>query len=106
MNPHLRTGRSHWLQVRAVIFGIAVFNFALVWTMEARMGGLIPFISPWYPSVELFERTKLPALGRLVARNRSSTERSRGNRSEWLYGEPLRLLVCDLALRPAMVILR
>ena len=75
MNLHLRAERSHWLQVRAVIFGLAVFNFALVWTMDQRMGGLIPFVSPWYHPWSYFnEPSHLLLAASLLAIGRAWSE--------------------------------
>ena len=48
MNPHGKTGPRRWLQVRAVIFGLAVSNFALVWTIDQRRGGIAGLVNPWY----------------------------------------------------------
>ena len=48
MNPQAGTGPFRWLQVRAVIFGLAVANFALLWTLDQRMGGIAAFVDPWY----------------------------------------------------------
>jgi hypothetical protein len=48
MNPHVTPGRYRWLPVRAVIFGLAVSNFALVWTLDQRMGGIAALVYPWY----------------------------------------------------------
>lgn len=48
MNAHVKSCLSHWLQVRAVIFGLAVSNFALVWTLDQRMGGIAALVDPWY----------------------------------------------------------
>jgi hypothetical protein len=60
MHSSVKTRPSHWLTVRAVTFGLAVFNFALVWTLDQRMGGIAALVDPWYhPWSYLNEPTRL-----------------------------------------------
>src|SRR5215831_13200865 len=38
-----------WLaEFKSITFGLAVFNFALVWTLDAQMRGIAPLVDPWY----------------------------------------------------------
>ena len=37
-----------YLQIRSMVFGVAVFNFALVWTLDKQMGGIGALVDPWY----------------------------------------------------------
>jgi len=72
MNPQVKTGPSRWLQVRAVIFGLAVSNFALVWTLDQRMGGIAALVDPWYhPWSYLNEPSRLLVAASLLAMGRA-----------------------------------
>ena len=63
---------EHWLQVRAVTFGLAVFNFALVWTLDQRMGGIAALVDPWYHPWSYFnEPSRLLIAASLLAMRRT-----------------------------------
>ena len=72
MNAHGKTGPRRWLQVRAVIFGLAVSNFALVWTIDQRMGGIAALVDPWYHPWSYFnEPSRLLVAASLLAMGRT-----------------------------------
>ena len=72
MNPRVKTGPSRWLQVRVVIFGLAVSNFALVWTLDQRMGGIAALVDPWYHPWSYFnEPSRLLVAASLLAIGRA-----------------------------------
>jgi len=49
-----------WLQLKSITFGLGVFNFALVWTLDARMDGIAALVDPWYhPWTYFNEPTRL-----------------------------------------------
>ena len=51
---------SNWLQLRSIAFGLAVFNFVLVWTLDVQMRGIAALIDPWYHPWSYFnEPTRL-----------------------------------------------
>jgi len=60
MNHVVKTGLRHWFQIKALIFGFAVFNFALVWTLDHSMRGIGALVDPWYhPWTYLNEPSRL-----------------------------------------------
>jgi hypothetical protein len=71
MHPDVKAGPFGWLQVRAVIFGLAVSNFALVWTLDQRMGGIAALVDPWYHPWSYFnEPSRLLVAASLLAMGR------------------------------------
>jgi len=44
----IRIALYHLFQIRAVVFGLAVFNFALVWMLDESMRGIAALVDPWY----------------------------------------------------------
>jgi hypothetical protein len=48
MNHPVKTELCHWVQIKAMIFGFAVFNFALVWMLDQSMRGIAALVDPWY----------------------------------------------------------
>ena len=48
MYDSAKTTLRHCLQTKAVVFGFAVFNFVLVWTLDQSMGGIGALVDPWY----------------------------------------------------------
>ena len=61
-----------WLKVRAVTFGLAVFNFALVWTLDQQMGGIAALVDPWYHAWSYFnEPTRLLIAASLLVAGRT-----------------------------------
>jgi hypothetical protein len=60
MTHSLKTSLSHWFQLRFITFGLAVFNFVLVWTLDAQMRGIAAMVDPWYHPWSYFnEPTRL-----------------------------------------------
>ena len=38
----------NWLQLKGFTFGLAVFNFVLLWNLDVRMRGIGTLVDPWY----------------------------------------------------------
>ena len=95
MNPHVELD-SPTVELRAVIFGLAVSNFALVWTLDRRMGGIAAFVDPWYHPWSYFnEPSRLLVAGSLLAMGRAWSDLAAVSLSA--YGDPFHLPVCALA---------
>jgi len=48
MKESIKTTLCHWFQVRAIVFGLALFNFMVIWTIVQRMGGIAALVDPWF----------------------------------------------------------
>lgn len=43
-----RTTLGKWLNPKLILFGIAVFNFVVLWSAATRMGGIACVACPWF----------------------------------------------------------
>src|SRR5258705_8024715 len=60
MNHPVKTELCHWFQIKAMVSGFAVFNFALVWMLDQSMRGIAALVDPWYhPWTYFNEPTRL-----------------------------------------------
>jgi len=71
MNHSVKTSLSRCFQFRVITFGLAVFNFILVWTLDERMRGIAALVDPWYHPWGYFnEPTRLLLAASLLVVNR------------------------------------
>lgn len=75
MNPRVNAGPSRWLHLRALVFGLAVFNFVLLWTLDQRTGGIGALVDPWYhPWSYLNEPSRLLVAASFLAMGKTWSE--------------------------------
>lgn len=60
-----------------MIFGLALFNFAVVWTHDQQMGGIAALVDPWYHPWSYFnEPSRLLVAALLLAVGRAWSDRA------------------------------
>jgi hypothetical protein len=48
MRESLKTTLHDWFQVKVIVFGLALFNFELIWTLVQSMGNIAALVDPWF----------------------------------------------------------
>jgi len=72
MKQAVKTSLLYWFQPKALVFGLAVFNFVLIWSLVQRMGGIAAVVDPWYRPWSYYnEPTRLLVAASLLLVNRA-----------------------------------